>query len=147
MAAVMEANSSLIAQLEAEARAEAALEALSSVVATLQPGRYMAAAVTATSSLSATAEPEVRFRARLDVAARPSAEDIAQAVLNTFIVESGMSASDVLRILLAVAAGKTDIAAGPPVIVTFRDRADTRNRVRAEMTGSERGAVTVDGGA
>ena len=145
MAAVRVANSSLIAQLEAEARVTANLQALASLAATLQPGRYMEATVTATSALDATMEPQIRLRSRLDVAARPSAEDIAQATLNAFLVENGLSVSDILRVLLAVAAGKTDIVGTGPTIVTFRDQADTKNRVRASMTGSERDAVTVDG--
>jgi len=145
MAARMVASSSLLAQLEAEARAAADLEADATLAATLQPGRYMAATVVAAASLSVTAEPQVRMRSTVDVAARPSAEDIAQATLNAFLVEQGLSVSDVLRVLLAVAAGKTSIDTSGPVVVTFRDQADTKNRVRAEMDGSERDAVTVDG--
>ena len=45
----------------------------------------------------------------------------------------------------AIAVGKTTIdASGSPVIVTFRDIADTKDRVVAEMVASERTAVTLD---
>lgn len=85
--------------------------------------------------------------AQFDIPGRPTANDIAQEVWNTLPIEGGLSGAAILRILLAVAAGKTDIAPGPPVVVTFRDVADTKNRVRAELTGSERDAVTIDGAA
>jgi hypothetical protein len=143
MAAVMVANSSLIAQLEAEARAEADLQALASLIATLQPGRYMAADLEAVATLAATMEPQIRMRSRLDVAARPSAEDIAQATLNAFLVENGLSVSDILRVLLAVSAGKLAGAAG--TTVTIRDTADTKNRVTATVDADgNRTAVTLD---
>lgn len=60
------------------------------------------------------------------------------------VMESGLDAADVMRLLLAVAAGKTDISG---TTVTFRDQADTKNRVTAEMTGSERTTVVVNAGA
>lgn len=60
------------------------------------------------------------------------------------VIESGLDAGDVMRLLLAVAAGKSDISG---TTVTFRDQADTKNRVTAEMTGSERTTVVVNAGA
>jgi hypothetical protein len=73
----------------------------------------------------------------------PTANDIASEVWSGLKLEGDLSAASILRLLLAVAAGKSDIAAGSPVVVTFRDQADTKNRVRAEMTGSERTVVTL----
>lgn len=58
--------------------------------------------------------------------------------------EGSLDFADVQRILLAVAAGKTDIDATGPVVVTFRDQADTKDRVTATMTGSERTTVVLD---
>jgi hypothetical protein len=62
------------------------------------------------------------------------------------VIESGYTAEEVLRILLAVAAGKTVIVdnGGGSATVTFRDIADTKDRVEAEMTGSERTTITLD---
>jgi hypothetical protein len=57
------------------------------------------------------------------------------------VLESGLDAQDVMRVLLAVAAGKTDIVG---TTVTFRDQADTKDRVTATMTGSERTTVAID---
>jgi hypothetical protein len=60
----------------------------------------------------------------------------------TEVIESGYTAEEVLRILLAVAAGKTDISG---TTVTFRNVADTADRVTATMTGSERTSITLNG--
>jgi len=57
------------------------------------------------------------------------------------IVEAGIDFQAVLQVLLAVAAGKTSIAA---TTVTFRDQADTKDRVTATMLGSERTAIVLD---
>jgi hypothetical protein len=64
----------------------------------------------------------------------------------TEVIESGYTATEVLRILLAVAAGKTDIVdtGSGTATVTFRDVNDTKNRVSAEMTGSERTTITLN---
>jgi hypothetical protein len=62
------------------------------------------------------------------------------------ILEGTLTAGQVLKILLAVAAGKTDVAelGGGSATVTFRDYADTKDRVTATMAGSERTAVVLD---
>lgn len=66
----------------------------------------------------------------------------------TEVIESGLTAAEVLRIILAVQAGKTNIVdnGGGSATVTFRDVADTKNRVEADMQDSERIDVTLDGG-
>ena len=62
------------------------------------------------------------------------------------ILEGTLTAGQVLKILLAVAAGKTDVSdlGNGNATVVFRDYADTKDRVTATMTGSERTAVTLD---
>lgn len=76
------------------------------------------------------------------VATASSPEDIWNQVL-----EDGLSAADVMRLLLAVATGKTTITdlGGGLATVRFRDAADTKDRVVAGMTDSERTSVTTDG--
>jgi peptidoglycan hydrolase-like protein with peptidoglycan-binding domain len=66
------------------------------------------------------------------------------AALLAALIEGTLTFQDVQRILLSVSAGKTTIVAGPPVHAKFRDQADTKDRVDATMTGSERTAVTLD---
>lgn len=69
-----------------------------------------------------------------------SPQSLASAVW-TQVLESDLDATEVMRVLLAVAAGETAIDG---TIVTFRDRADTKNRVTATMTGSTRTTVVLD---
>jgi hypothetical protein len=125
----------MAAALAPEFSVTAAANVLSNMAATFTVAAAFTASLRATGSMSAV----------FDWISRPSANDIAQEVWNSFRIEGGMSGGDVMRVLLAVAAGKTVIDDTGPVIVTFRDQADTKDRVRAEMIGSERDAVTVDG--
>lgn len=62
------------------------------------------------------------------------------------IIEAGFSAQDVMQLLAAVAAGKTEIVdlGGGAATVTFRDLGDTKDSVVADMTGSERTTITLD---
>jgi hypothetical protein len=65
----------------------------------------------------------------------------------TETIESGYTAAEILRLLAAVAAGKTTITdlGGGLAEVVFRDVNDVKPRITADMTGSERTAVVVDG--
>ena len=74
-----------------------------------------------------------------------SPENLALKVWQ-YVIESGYSAEQIMRVLTSVAAGKSDIVAGGggSATVTFRDLADTKNRVAAGMTGSERTTITLN---
>lgn len=74
-----------------------------------------------------------------------SQADVTGAVLEEEI-EDGLTMRQALRILLAVAAGKTTIndLGGGAAEVTFRDINDLLDRVVADMAGSERTTVTLD---
>lgn len=71
--------------------------------------------------------------------------NVADAVWSN-IVASGYTAADIMELLAAVAAGKTDISnlGGGASIVTFRNVADDRDAVVAGMVGSKRDTVTLD---
>ena len=62
------------------------------------------------------------------------------------MVDGTFTMKDVLKILVAVAAGKTSITdlGGGAATVTFRDLSDTEDRVIADMADSERTNVTLD---
>jgi hypothetical protein len=64
----------------------------------------------------------------------------------TAVLENGYTAEELLRILVAVAVGKTTITdlGGGNANVKFRDLADSKDRVDADMTGSERTNITLD---
>jgi hypothetical protein len=113
--------------------------------------------------------PKGRAKALLDISigANPSAFDIAQAVWNSNAsalniigtmgellngagsagnpwisnIEGTYTAGDILKLMVSVLVGKTSISGST---VTFRDINDTKDRVVAEMTNSERTTVTKD---
>lgn len=58
------------------------------------------------------------------------------------VVDGTVTLRQAIAILLSVAAGKTSISEG---VVTFRDVSDTKDRVTATMTGSERTGISLDG--
>ena len=65
----------------------------------------------------------------------------------TGLIEGSLSAGDVMRILLSVAAGETTIIdnGGGYATVTFKSQDGTINRIVADMSGSERISLIVDG--
>lgn len=61
-------------------------------------------------------------------------------------IETGVTMQEALRVILAVLAGKsliTDLGGGDAQVI-FRNPPDTKNRVTANLTGSERTSVTLD---
>ena len=64
----------------------------------------------------------------------------------TGLIEGSLSAGDVMRILLSVAAGETTIVdnGGGTATVTFKSQDGTINRIVADMDGSERISLIVD---
>lgn len=74
-----------------------------------------------------------------------SPESLANAIMNK-TVEGSYTFEQCIRLLTAVAAGKTTIVdlGGGLATVTFRDINDTQDRVEADMTNSERTNVTLD---
>ena len=65
----------------------------------------------------------------------------------TEVIESGMSAADILRVVLAVLAGESTIVdqGGGIAVVEFANVAGTKPRVTADMDGSERTSLVLDG--
>jgi hypothetical protein len=64
----------------------------------------------------------------------------------TEVIESGYTASQILRLLARVAAAKTNVnnLGGGLATVTFRDLADTKDAIVADMTNSNRTDVVLD---
>lgn len=99
--------------------------------------------LTGTASMSAAINGRGQMLATINVSQLTDA-DVNGAVLDA-LVENGVTLKEALRLLLAVAVGKTDInTGGPSPIVKFRDVNDTKDRVTATMTGSERASVVID---
>lgn len=74
------------------------------------------------------------------------ANDVSGTSALLTAIEPNITMQETLRILLAVAAGKTTITdlGGGLATVVFRDTNDSKNRLTASMTGSERTTVTLD---
>jgi len=75
-----------------------------------------------------------------------SPQSLAAAVWAS-LVDGSYSAEEVMALLASVAAGKTSITdlGGGNATVVFRDLDDTKDRITASMTGSERTLLTLDG--
>jgi hypothetical protein len=116
------------------------------VIPLAKPTRLKGLATTIVGQATVTsANPKGRARMSADIRVNElTQDDVTGAVLEA-PVESGVSLKEALRLLLAVAVGKTGIdVSGPSPIVTFRDLADTKNRITATMDESTRVSVSVD---
>lgn len=84
-----------------------------------------------------------RIAASVVIGFRPSADDIAFTLLDTFEVESGLTVRQALRLISSALAGKVSGAGGSTIV--FRDVNDTKNRITATVDGNgNRTAVTRD---
>jgi len=63
------------------------------------------------------------------------------------LIETGLTAKEIMRINLAAVAGKTEITkAGNNATIKFKSQDGLIDRISAEMTESERTTITLDGG-
>jgi hypothetical protein len=93
--------------------------------------------------------PQARIsgRARMAAVGRVNAltqDDVTGAVLEAR-VEGGYTVKQILQLLAAFAAGKTDITdlGGGNATVVFRNVTDTAPKITASVTGSERTGITI----
>ena len=119
--AALSGNASLSAQLGAISDILASLTGQGDISSVIKAKGSLFADVTVTGDVLTTA-------------------NVASSVWSA-LSEAGYTYADVIRILTAVAAGKTTISGSD---VYFRDLADNKNRVHAAMSGSERTTVTLD---
>lgn len=116
---------------------DAQLGAIVSLVAALSAQGYVSTAddlATADMSANITSVTEL------------SPTSLANAVWAK-LVDGSYSAEEVIALLASVAAGKTSITdlGGGNATVVFRDLDDTKDRITASLTGSERTSLTIDG--
>ena len=144
VAARLGGDSSLAAAVVGKGVIGATLSGNSTITANPYLGLIGFATLQGNSTLTPVIVGRGKISARIDAGAQPSAFDIAQEVLGS-VVEAGVDLRQVLRLLTAVAVGKTDIdTSGADPVVSFRDLADTKDRVTATMLGSERATVVLD---
>ena len=111
-------------------------------------GLSMIVPISGDAPLTATADADLRGILSLSGDITPfselSPQNLAAAVWQQ-VLDAGYTAESIMRILASVAAGKTDIdTSGANPVITFRDLDDTKDRVTATMSGSERATVTLD---
>jgi hypothetical protein len=115
---------------------EASLGALASALATL-PGTFSFSLsdLRSTGSISADILPFTEL----------SPQSLAAEVA-AMQIDPGVTLQEAIRIVLAVAAGKTTITdlGGGSATVVFRDTSDLKDRLSADMVGSERINVSID---
>lgn len=141
-AMVVDAPASTVAGLNATARAVAAVTA-SATVPLAKPTRLVNSPLVVTASASMPqAVPKARARAGAIVRVGSLTQDDVTGAVLTAPVEGSLTMRDVLRLLLSVAVGETQILAGP--VVKFSDTSGTKERVIASMTGSQRTTITLD---
>lgn len=103
-------------------------------------GNIYATAVAAI-SMSADLKGRGNMEANIDWAARPSAFDIAQEVMNFTL--DGFTYQDIVKLQAAILLGK--VSGGGSATETFRDISDTKDRVVATVDASgNRTAITLD---
>jgi hypothetical protein len=134
--ATASALTSLVATLTGSGGvSSAAIQGLAALAASLSGSGSINANNTALMDLTAT------IRGYGDL----TPEGLRDAVWNAAL-DGTVSAAEIMRLLAAVAGGKTTIVdlGGGLATVTFRDLNDTTDRVVADMTDSERTSVTRD---
>lgn len=99
----------------------------------------------ASSSVNLTGIANASGDIEIGAAVGLTASAVSSAVWSE-VIEAGYSSSELLKLLAAVSFGKTNIVdnGGGSATVTFRDIADTKDRIDADMIGSERSTVTLD---
>ena len=149
-AASLSGSGAITAPLMAIFSAAASLSGSGTVsAASIQALAHMVSDVTGLGIVSASPTAKAFMSADIeivDTGAALTASDVAIAVWDR-VAEGAFTYADLVRILAAVAAGQTTIVdnGGGTATVTFRDVNDTKDRVVAEMTGSERVSLTLDG--
>ncbi len=145
------------ADLTGDADIAAAINGLGSVAGTVTgsasvsvPAYGLTALKQAASNLTGSASISAGINGRGSMSATINVSQLTDADVNGAVldalIENGVTLKQALRLLLAVAAGKTSIndLGGGNAEVTFRDINDTKDRIVADMTGSERTTVTKD---
>lgn len=100
----------------------------------------LSAAATITAADGSAAGPSAAEIASAVWAAGPSTGEIAAAVWQR-VIEGSISAEGMLRTLLAFGAGKATLPSGPGAF-TFRDQADTKNRISGTVDESGNRVIT-----
>jgi len=145
-AAIVQAAASSTIDIKGRARAQGTTSGVASVPLAKATRLRNRPATLAASAAITNALPKGRARPTATIEVNKlSQDDVTGAVLEAQ-VEPGVTLRDAIRVLAAVAAGKTTITptGGSTAEVKFRNLGDTADIVTADMDGSERVTVVLD---
>lgn len=145
IASIINGTGGLTANLKLSIQLAANLAGAGDIIGAMSLLVEMATTLSGTGTFNGTLRGTATLEADLTPFTELSPENLASAVWNK-LIEGSYSASDLMKLLSAVAAGKTTIVdlGGGAATITFRDVNDTTDRVEADMTDSERTNVTLD---
>jgi hypothetical protein len=168
MAAQLYPSSFFTADITALGNMDASLVGDSTVTANGNMAANIRSDLVGESTFNVTPSAIGNMSASINAGATPSAFDIAQEVWGSIaaqnnvnntmgqklnnagdpwqaVIESGLTAADVLKLILAVQTGESTVVAlgGGAATVTFKSVDGATNRVQATMAGSERTGVTL----
>lgn len=144
--AALTGSAALSADIVGILNAVAALTGTSDIDAALGAISDLVASLSGTASVTGTNIAYGSLSADIVVTGDAlSTANIGEAVWQS-IAETGYTYQEAIKILLAIAAGKTTIVdlGGGAATVTFRNLGDDLDRVVADMTNSERDSLTYD---
>lgn len=132
------------ADIKAQARAAAPLAGASSVAAHVTGLKNSPVTMAGVGSMVASIKGKTSIACAVQIGSRPSAEDVAWAVLDTSLVEAGLTVRQALKLMSAALAGK--ISGADTSTVHIRSAvADDKERITASVDGDgNRTAITVD---
>lgn len=128
---------------------EAALDGVGQLTSDVEAIAYIESLLAGSGSVDASIRADAYVSATITPFTALSPVTLAEAVWNSVITSSisqNLTAADILKIVLAVQAGKStvvDLGAGHATVV-FRDPADTKDVVSAEMNASERVTIVLN---
>lgn len=134
-------GSTFAAAMTASGNMDTTLTGVASITATANMAWNAVATLTGEATVTPGLTARGNITARLDAGAQPSAFDIAQETMGQ-IVESGVSLKEVLRLLLAVAAGD---ATGLDTDPAFKSADGNKTRVAGTRSGGTRTITIRDG--
>lgn len=132
------------ADIKAEAKPSAILAGSAEVAAHVTGLKNSPATLVGVGSIVAPIKGKTALACEVQIGSRPSAEDVAWAVLDTSLVETGLTVRQALKLMTAVMAGK--ISGADAATVRIRSAvADDKERITATVDGDgNRTAITVD---
>lgn len=133
------ATSSLTAGIDAAGVIASTIAGLATITAGANRGMQIGASMAGTATVTAGVNALGLLLASIKVN-QVTQTDIESSVMEA-VVENGLTMRQAIRLLLAVQLGKTTVSGST---ATFRDTADTKDRVIGTVVGGERTSVTLD---